>query len=364
LAPSGVAPAIQPSSSSVSDTAGPEPLPLRKRRGPVVSRASFIDDELTIRAKDRAMTRENVSTVSLAVPIAALVSHLVCGPALASPHECQELTQTYHAAKQSIADRQVNTYLAQAASKGCLTLAQELLKDGASVHARRREGDTALHHAVKASDPDVAKLLLDHGADIEQRDLAGATPLTMAIDANRSRTVVLLLDRGANPNAVGKAGSSPLAVAAFGGHERIVRLLLKQGADSNVADRTGKTAIVYAAARGFTSIVQLLLDAGVDVNVRYANDLTVLMWASGHANDVPERDALNTVELLISKGARLDDADDRGRTALMIAAELDRDAVVDLLIAKGASTTLKDRAGKSAVDLAAGENVRKKLVGH
>jgi uncharacterized protein len=141
-------------------------------------------------------------------------------------------------------------------------------------------------------------------------------------------------------------------------------VLLDRGADTNAADRTGKTAIVYAAARGFTSIVQLLLGKGIDVNARYANDLTVLMWASGHANDVPEKDGLNTVELLVSKGARLDDADDRGRTALMTAAELGRDAVVELLVAKGASTTLKDRAGKSAIDLAASENVRKKLVGH
>ena len=176
--------------------------------------------------------------------------------------------------------------------------------------------------------------------------------------------MILLLDRGADPDASGRAGSSPLAVAAFGGHERIVRLLLDRGVNSNSPDRTGKTAILYAAARGFTNIVKLLVDTGIDVNARYANDLTALMWASGHANDVPEKDALNTTELLLSKGARVDDADDRGRTALMIAAELGRDAVVELLIARGASTALKDRDGKSALDLAAGENVRKKLVGH
>ena len=310
------------------------------------------------------MTRESVSTVSLTASIAVFVSHLISAPTLATPYECQELTQSYQTAKQAMADRQVNSHLAQAASKGCLTLAQELLKDGASVFARRREGDTALHHAVRAPEPDVARLLLDHGADIEQRDLAGATPLTLAIDANRSRTVILLLDRGADPNASGRAGSSPLAVAAYGGHERIVRLLLDRGVNSNSPDRTGKTAILYAAARGFTNIVKLLVDTGIDVNARYANDLTALMWASGHANDVPEKDALNTTELLLSKGARVDDADDRGRTALMIAAELGRDAVVELLIARGASTALKDRDGKSAFDLAAGENVRKILVGH
>src|SRR5690242_10346765 len=71
--------------------------------------------------------------------------------------ECRELSQRYAAAKQSAVDRQLNIYLSQAAQKGCLELAAELLQDGASVRARRREGDTALHHAVKASEPDVAR---------------------------------------------------------------------------------------------------------------------------------------------------------------------------------------------------------------
>jgi len=62
--------------------------------------------------------------------------------------------------------------------------------------------------------------------------------------------------------------------------------------------------------------------------------------------------------------ARLDDADDRGRTALMIAAELGHAAVVELLIKHGASTALRDHAGKTALDLATNEAVRRKLIGH
>src|SRR6476620_7418579 len=68
--------------------------------------------------------------------------------------ECRELSQRYAAGKQSAVDRQLNVYLSQAAQKGCAELAVELLQDGASVRARRREGDTALHHAVKATEPE------------------------------------------------------------------------------------------------------------------------------------------------------------------------------------------------------------------
>jgi len=92
--------------------------------------------------------------------------------------------------------------------------------------------------------------------------------------------------------------------------------------------------------------------AGVDVNARYGNGLTALMWAAGHANDVPDADGVKTTELLLARGARLDDVDDRGRSALMMAAELGHGDIIKLLLARRASTDLKDKDGKTAADLA------------
>jgi ankyrin repeat protein len=161
-----------------------------------------------------------------------------------------------------------------------------------------------------------------------------------------------LLERGANVNAPGRSAVAPVAAAAFNGNEPIVGLLLAKGADPDARDNTGKSAIVYAAARGFTGIVERLLGAKIDVNARHGNQLTILMWAAGHANDVPDSDGLETVELLLSRGARLDDADDRGRTALMMAAELGHAAIVDVLLKRGARADIKDNEGRTAADLA------------
>ena len=266
--------------------------------------------------------------------------------------DCRELAQGYAAARQSAVDRQLNVYLSQAAHKGCVELTLELLRDGASVRARRREGDAALHHAVKATEPEVAKILLQHGADVELRDLSGATPLFLAIEANRVQTVALLIEHGANVNAPGRSAVAPIAAAAFNGSQRIVDLLLAKGADPNAADSTGKTAIVYAVARGFSGIAERLIKAGVDVNARYGNGLTALMWAAGHANDVPDGDGVRTTRLLLARGARLDDADDRGRTALMTAAELGHADIGRLLLQAGARADLKDKDGNTAAALA------------
>lgn len=313
--------------------------------------------------KPEPSSGRRASGPGVGILLVALASVVAGAPLAANPLECREMTQRYNAGKRDLIERQVSVYFLQAAGKGCLDLVRDLVKDGASIRAKQRDGSTPLHQAVKVPRPDVARLLLDLGADIEARDLTGATPLYNAIDAGRFGAVDLLIERGANPDGPGKSAASPLIVAAFNGHERIVALLLERKADPNFADNTGKSAMVYAAARGFTAIVERLLAAGVDANRRYGNDLTALMWAAGHSNDVPEADGVKTVETLLSHGARLDDADNRGRTALMIAAEVGRPAVIELLLKRGTKAEIKDKTGLSALDLAADDAVRKALGG-
>ena len=60
----------------------------------------------------------------------------------------------------------------------------------------------------------------------------------------------------------------------------------------------------------------------------------------------------------------VDAADNRGRTALIIAAELGYAPTVDLLLKRGADRTLKDREGKTALDLAKNTEVRERLAAH
>ena len=98
-------------------------------------------------------------------------------------------------------------------------------------------------------------------------------------------------------------------------------------------------------------IVKRLLARNTDVNARYAHDLTLLMWASGADENVTEAEAIKVVTYLLDAGARIDNRDARGRTALMIAAEGGRAKVATLLLARGADPSLKDNAGKRAADL-------------
>jgi ankyrin repeat protein len=258
---------------------------------------------------------------------------------------------------------QVNNLLFEAARKGCVSALDSLLAAGASLQARDRMGNNALATAARMGRLAFVKALLgaQQPADADQLDRAnvtGSTPLIQAVQANRAAVAKLLIEAGAKVDAVNRQGETALSVAAFNANDELAEMLLARKAAPDTTDATGKGVIVYAAARGAAHIVELLLDAGVDPNRRYRADLTPLMWAAGHADNVAEAQGLRTVEILLSRGAKIDLVDDRGRSALMIAAGLDHGAVAKALLAAGADRALRDKAGKTAADLAGGAEVR------
>ena len=304
----------------------------------------------------------NARAAAMLLALGATLSGAALLPARAADATaCRELEAHFDAGRAGLAAPEVSAFLFHAADDGCEALAARLLDAGASVAARDREGGTALTHAARSGQRGLVKLLVAHGAEINQRNVKGATPLAAAVEHDRLGAAQDLIGLGADVNLPGQGGVAPLAAAAYNGDAKLVDLLVGHGADPSARDATGKTALLYAAARGFAPVVKRLLATGIDINARYSNDLTVLMWAAGYADDVPVDDGVGLVTALLDGGAALEAVDDRGRTALMTAAELGHDEVVDLLLRRGAKPDLRDKQGKTAADLAASEALRAKL---
>jgi ankyrin repeat protein len=298
--------------------------------------------------------------------MACIAAALVTAPPAAAERErtdqaCLAIEQRLEINQANINARILSFLLFDAAEAGCVDTARRLLELGASVEARDRFGNTPLLRAADAGEDEAVETLLAAGSAVNHANLEGRTALLRAVMADRRRTVKQLLAAGADPNLVDRTGVSPIAAAAFNGNGRIVDLLLAAGADPGRTDGTGKGALVYAAGRGFGRVVERLLDAGLEVNARYGHDLTALMWAAGHSNDVPTAEALATVDLLLSRGAAIDLADDRGRTALMIAAQRGHGEIAARLLAAGANPGARDREGKTAQDLASDEATREAI---
>jgi ankyrin repeat protein len=279
----------------------------------------------------------------------------------ADSERCQELGRRFRTAKPQITAIEVSLTLFSAADGNCITLATELLEYGASVDARDRFGARPLSHAARFGHLEMVNLLLAHRAPIDARNLRGATALYYAAEGGRTSVAQRLIERGADVKLTGRSGISPVAAAAYAGNDAIVEALLANGADERAPDETGKSPIVYAAAGGRLDVVKRLLAQKIDVNARYPNDLTLLMWAAGPDEKVPEARAIEVVTCLLDAGAHVDDRDDRGRTALMIAAEGGRAEIANLLLGKGADPAIKDKAGKRAADLTVLSSLRERL---
>jgi ankyrin repeat protein len=279
----------------------------------------------------------------------------------ADSERCQELGRRFEIAKPQITAIEVSLTLFSAVDGNCIGLATELLDHDASVDARDRFGARPLSHAARFGHLAMVDLLLARRAPLDARNLAGATALFFAVEGNHTPVAQLLIERGADVNLPGRSGVTPVAAAAYRGNNTIVEELLTHGADDRAPDETGKPPIVYAAAGARFDVLTRLLVGNIDINARYPNDLTLLMWASGPDEKAPETQAIKVVSYLLDAGAHIDDRDDRGRTALMIAAEGSRAEIANLLLARGADASLKDKAGKRAADLSVLSSLRDRL---
>ncbi len=105
-------------------------------------------------------------------------------------------------------------------------MVEVILKAGADVNARGKEGFTALHDAALSGNVGAVQILLDHGADINATDRdSGATPLYMAATMGREEVVNLLLEKGADT----KKGPSAVKAAQTAGFDKVAAAIREHG---------------------------------------------------------------------------------------------------------------------------------------
>jgi len=299
-------------------------------------------------------------TLGLAAGTAVVPANAQSNP-VAKKRSCDRIARELAVARKPVEGRKLDEFLFDASRHGCDALLDNFVGRGASIKARDRFGNTALSIAARMGHRSTTALLIDRGSDLNHQNLMRSSVLLRAVTQRRRSVTRLLLKKGADPNAANRRGVSPLIAAAFNGDGRTVKELLAAGADPGHQDATGKGAIVYAAGRGFGRITELLLNSGLNPDKAYGNGLTALMWVAGHSNGVPESDGLETAQVLIAKTMDVDSRDNRGRTALMIAAERGHAKIVAALLTAGAKRELRDKAGHTALSLAADDATRSLL---
>lgn len=260
---------------------------------------------------------------------------------------------------------------------------------------------SALFEACTRSHNDVARVLLDYGADWSIRDDWEMTVLHKTVDEGDSNVfMAYLLEKAYNGssasqfdeflNAKNVRSGTALIMAALKGRSLCVALLLKYGADwslasdvevtalhvfcwmgqetelallLNVARKAersrfesflnhrndqGKTALLDAIETDRPPFVKQLLEHGADYAVAKFNGETALHVGSFRGFEsaierVLERTSLDTDQARVT--SFLNARNDKGKTALMDAAETDRSSIIQLLLKHGADYTVQDNSG-------------------
>jgi ankyrin repeat protein len=106
------------------------------------------------------------------------------------------------------------------------------------------------------------ELLLKLGANVNHRDKNGRTVLMLACSTGRGEIAQKLLNNYANPDLIDVYGWSALMFAVYYNHVRIVHMLLEHGADVNATSDKGLTALKIANQYNRTLLAELLIDYG------------------------------------------------------------------------------------------------------
>lgn len=155
-----------------------------------------------------------------------------------------------------------------------------------------RQGDAAQVGALLAADPSLATA----------RTPEGASPVLWAAYTRHAELASVLL-AGRQPdffeacalglpadttdvNQFAPDGFTGLGLACFFGHVEIARRLLDEGADPNIASRNSfRVAPIHSAiAANSPAIVELLLSRGARIDIEDASGYTPLSSATAHGN--------------------------------------------------------------------------------
>jgi ankyrin repeat protein len=268
------------------------------------------------------------------------------------------------------------TPLLYATRSGHLAVTQLLIERGASLELADGNGITPLINAIvnasifrvnRAGVSDhlqIAHLLLDAGANVNAMDWYGQTPLWATVDMRNLELARTGNDRNIRDEAFAlierllQSGADPNARTREFPHER--RYLVVVVGSVAWVDLTGQTPFLRAAAAGDLAVMRLLLEHGADPNIATYAGTTPLMvaagvnWAVAETYDEGQDALLEAVKLAHALGNDVNAVNSMGVAAIHGAANRGANDVIEYLAANGARLDIADEQGRTPIDWAEG----------
>ncbi|KAF4106883.1 poly [ADP-ribose] polymerase tankyrase-2 isoform X2 [Onychostoma macrolepis] len=263
--------------------------------------------------------------------------------------------------------------------------------------------DELLESARSGNEEKLMSLLTPLNVNCHASDGRKSTPLHLAAGYNRAKTVQLLLQHGADVHAKDKGDLVPLHNACSYGHYEVAELLVKHGACVNALDLWQFTPLHEAASKNRVEVCSLLLSYGADPTFLNCHNKSAIDLAPtallkerlayefrGHAllqaaceadmarfkkhlsletinfkHPLTQETALHCVstspypkrkqicELLLRKGANVNEKNKDFLTPLHLAAEKSHNDIIDVLVKHEAKVNAVDNLGQTALHRAA-----------
>jgi len=146
---------------------------------------------------------------------------------------------------------------------------------------------TPLMISAGSGDEATARVLLDQEASIGAKDKNKQTALHFAAAKAHNQMIELLLHRGADKEAKDGEGRTALHYAASNGHNTTLQMLIKTfSVDKEAKDIDGQTALHHAASNGHDTSLRILIET-----------LSVDKEATNGEGDINQTAAINTTDI-------------------------------------------------------------------
>ena len=253
-------------------------------------------------------------------------------------------------------DEEGYTMIAAACEHRRVETVKYLLNKEANPRICNNERESAL--TIAASKDDVAllealleALLTDNPDLIDSQDDLGYTMIAVACESGRVGNVKYLLKKEANPRICNNEGESALTIAASNDNVELLKTLLKDNPDIIYSqDDPGYTMIAVACESGRVENVKYLLKQGANPRICNNKGKSALTIAASKDNVA----LLET--LLAHTNSEINHKDKQGLTMITSACANGRVENVKYLLKQGADPRICNNEGESALTIAASKD--------
>nr|XP_025045650.1 ankyrin-3-like [Pelodiscus sinensis] len=235
-------------------------------------------------------------------------------------------------------DKEAKTPLHLAAQNDHIHILKRILKEEVRCYKNRQN---FLHMAALKDESNLAQMLLKNGATVDAKDEKGQTALGYAISQGSEKTVKVLLEAGASIDWY------IIDVACNKNKQSILKMLLEYS--KGLSPDTMESALFKAVQKNLHGIVVALLDKGTDINAHNEMQYTPLLMAC-------EMGKTETAEVLIVKGASLEEKMPNSNTVLHLAVQTGAVSITNLLLRKGMNANITSQGKQTPLHVAALHN--------